>query len=59
MYSTKIIFFVFFGQNLSKPDQSSIGRKGVVMIGPNSGQLEIENSQLDQGCSGVTFDLFQ
>ena len=29
------------------------------MIGPNSGQLEIENSQLDQGCSGVTFDLFQ
>ena len=42
MYSTKIFFFVFFGQNLSKPDQSSDGRKGVVMIGPNSCRLEIE-----------------
>ena len=38
----KYIFFVFFGQNLSKPDQSSDGRKGVVMIGPNSCRLEIE-----------------
>ena len=38
----KLFFFVFFGQNLSKPDQSSDGRKGVVMIGPNSCRLEIE-----------------
>ena len=47
-----------FGRNLSKPDQSSVGWKGVVMIGPNSCRLEIEKYQLGQNLYGVAFDFF-